>query len=60
MWLSALLLSMVHLDIIICHHFSADNLSKAALSIQNSTLSNFIFSFTVKISRLPIKYGRGM
>lgn len=60
MRLSELLLSSFHPDILVCHLFGADNLSKAALAIQNSILSNFIISFTVAILCLSMKCRHGM
>lgn len=58
--LSELLLSSLHPDILVCHLFGADSLSKAALAIQNSILSTCIISFTVAIVCLSMRCGLGM
>lgn len=55
--LSELLLSSFHPDILVCHLFDADSLSKAALAIQNSILSTCIVIFTVAIVCLSMKSG---
>lgn len=60
MRLSELLLSSFSPDILVCHLFGADNLSKAALAIQNSILSNFITSFPVAILCLSMKCRHGI